>query len=45
MDFQATADVKQQRQLCRILGGADLFVAGRMRLGCYDYNGRGGGYS
>ena len=42
--FLATAAIKQQRQLYRILGGAALVAAGEMRLQSYDANGSGGGY-
>ena len=42
-DFRATEVIKQQRQLCQILGGAALVAAGGMGLQRYDANGGGGG--
>ena len=41
-DFGATAAIKQQRQLCRIWGGAALVTAGGMRLWSYDADVGGG---
>ena len=35
--------IKQQRLLCRILGGAALVAAGEIRPQHYDANGGGGG--
>ena len=42
-DFRATADIKQQRLLCRILGGPALVATGGMRPRHYDDNSVGGG--
>ena len=36
--FFLARSIKQQRQLCRILGGADLVVAVGMRIQRYDAN-------
>ena len=41
--FRATVAVKQQRKLCRILGGAALVAREGMRSRHYDANGGDGG--
>ena len=41
--FGATATIKLQRQLCRILGGVDLVVTWGMQLRRYNADGEDGG--
>ena len=42
-DFGATSAIKQERQMCRIWGGADLVAASGMWLrNCYADDGGGG---